>query len=161
MQTEIMPFEQAVNCFGDMVTRLCVMRLGNAEDAKDCCQNTFIKLFSYFYRLTSNEHIKHWLLHTAVNECNSAKRKFWNAKSVSLEEIHLVWNDFYDTGLFEILSVLPEKYKTAIWLYYYEGCNVHEISEICGTTEAAVKQRLARGRDALKEKLGDDFCNEQ
>ena len=51
------------------------------------------------------------------------------------------------------LLELPEKYRTAIYLFYYEDMSVAQIAKSLGTTETNVKTRLSRGRDMLKEKL--------
>ena len=56
------------------------------------------------------------------------------------------------------LLELPEKYRTAIYLFYYEDMSVAQIAGSLGTTETNVKTRLSRGRDMLKEKLkGAEF----
>ena len=52
----------------------------------------------------------------------------------------------------EVLS-LPSKYKTVLLLYYIEGYRLKEISRILGISESAVKKRLQRGKEALKQKL--------
>ena len=38
-------FEKAVEEYSDMITGLCLVRLGNRHDAEDCYQNVFLKLF--------------------------------------------------------------------------------------------------------------------
>ena len=51
------------------------------------------------------------------------------------------------------LLELPEMYRTAIYLFYYEDMSVAQIAKAVKTTETNVKTRLSRGRDMLKEKL--------
>ena len=48
---------------------------------------------------------------------------------------------------------LPFKYKTVIFLYYYEGYSTLEISEILNIKDATVRTHLKRGRDLLKKEL--------
>ena len=45
----------------------------------------------------------------------------------------------------------PEKYRIVIHLHYVEGYKAWEIASVIGITEAAVKKRLQRGREALRE----------
>lgn len=44
-KTLLESFEQAVEDYSDMVTGLCLLRLGSRQDAEDCYQNVFLKLF--------------------------------------------------------------------------------------------------------------------
>ena len=49
---------------------------------------------------------------------------------------------------------LPAKYREAIFLFYYEGYSVKEISALTGRSEAAVSAHLSRGRKKLQDILG-------
>ena len=55
---------------------------------------------------------------------------------------------------------LKQPYRTAVVLFYYENLSVLQIAQITETTPAAVKQRLSRARNMLKELLKEDFNNE-
>ena len=50
---------------------------------------------------------------------------------------------------------LPQKYKSAIILFYYNDYTVEEISKTLKISKSAVKKRLQRGRDILKLELED------
>ena len=52
---------------------------------------------------------------------------------------------------------LPEKYKAAVYLYYYEGYNSAEIAQILGKPGSTIRNHLHGARKALREKLGGDF----
>ena len=62
-----------------------------------------------------------------------------------------------DSNLLTQVWSLPEKYKRAIYLHYYEGYSVLEIADILNISESAVKKRLERGRDKLREILKEDM----
>ena len=53
----------------------------------------------------------------------------------------------------DALLTLPEIYRTAIYLFYYEDMSVAQIAKTVKTSETNIKTRLSRGRDMLKEKL--------
>lgn len=53
--------------------------------------------------------------------------------------------------IFEMIYNLPDKYKTVIILFYYENLDIKEISKVLHLSEAAVKKRLERARNILKE----------
>lgn len=51
------------------------------------------------------------------------------------------------------LANLPETYRLPLVLYYREGQSVRAVAETLGLTEDAVKQRLARGRGMLRDRM--------
>ena len=63
--------------------------------------------------------------------------------------------------LFETVMKLPEKYRIVIHLFYYEDYTVHEIADILRITESNVKVRLSRGRVMLKEKLREEWEDDE
>ena len=52
---------------------------------------------------------------------------------------------------------LPQKYKDVVYLHYYEGYTAAEIGKMLRRRENTVYTHLARAREALRERLGDDF----
>ncbi len=63
--------------------------------------------------------------------------------------------------LFETVMKLPEKYRIVIHLFYYEDYTIHEIADILRITESNVKVRLSRGRGMLKEKLQEEWKDDE
>ena len=60
----------------------------------------------------------------------------------------------------DALLELPEKYRTVIYLFYYEDMSVSEIAGSLGITDSNVKTRLSRGREMLKEKLKGGYLDD-
>jgi len=52
---------------------------------------------------------------------------------------------------------LPDKYKTVVYLYYYEGYNSVEISKILHKPQSTIRNYLHEARNILREKLGGEF----
>ena len=50
---------------------------------------------------------------------------------------------------------MPEKYRVVLYLYYYEGYPVKELSVLLGRRESTLQTRLATGRKLLKESLSN------
>ena len=48
---------------------------------------------------------------------------------------------------------LPLKYRTIIYLYYYENYKIEEIAKILNTNSNTIKTRLSRAREKLKNKI--------
>ncbi len=63
--------------------------------------------------------------------------------------------------LFEEVMKLPEKYRVAVHLFYYEDYSIKEIAKILRTTESNIKVRLSRGRAKLKDALKEGWEDEQ
>jgi RNA polymerase sigma-70 factor (ECF subfamily) len=55
---------------------------------------------------------------------------------------------------------LPEIYREALYLYYYEGYSGQEASKMLGITESAFWSRLKRGREILKLEMEEE-CDER
>ena len=155
-----MSYEEVVEKYSDYITRMCVVWTQNEEAAKDCFQNTFIKLYKSSKTFNDSEHLKAWLLRVARNECNDYHRTFWN-KNVSIgldrEKLERVKNDSVnkiqfdsDTeNLVKALRKLSLKYREVLVLYYYQEYSTKEISDILQLSVNTVKSRLQRGREKL------------
>ena len=52
-----------------------------------------------------------------------------------------------------LLRSLPEKYRTVIYLHYYEGYTCEEIAKMLKIAKSTAGSRLDRGRKKLKEIL--------
>ena len=50
---------------------------------------------------------------------------------------------------------LPTRYRTVLYLYYFEGYSTHEVADLLGVPDATVRTRLARGRAKLKDVLDE------
>ena len=85
---------------------------------------------------------------TAKNYLSSA----WIKRKTSLTEDIPLKNE-KDYQLLEALNRLNKNYRVAIYLHYYEGYSVAEISEMLNISESNVKARLKRGRDKLRSIL--------
>lgn len=155
-----MSYEEVVEKYSDYITRMCVVWTQNEEAAKDCFQNTFIKLYKSSKTFNDSEHLKEWLLRVARNECNDYHRTFWN-KNVSIgldrEKLERVKNDSVnkiqfdsDTeNLVKALRKLSLKYREVLVLYYYQEYSTKEISDILQLSVNTVKSRLQHGREKL------------
>ena len=146
-------FSQAVNEFSDDVTKICILKLRNVEDAKDCFQNIFLKLHLSSITFTDKDHLKAWLIRVACNECTDFNRSYWK-RNVTLDSSLDIYRQFTDdfecVEVIELIRSLPEKYIEIIYLYYYEEYTTSEISKMLGLSINTVKSRLRRAREKLK-----------
>ena len=140
--------------YKDTVFRVALNALGSPNDADDIVQDTLLRLLQRAEPFESEAHAKYWLIRVALNLCKNVFRAPWR-KNLPLEE--LAETPVFDTPeqgeLYSQVMVLPEKYRTVLYLFYYEDYSVKEIAHLLGITETAVTTRLQRARQALKSEL--------
>ena len=148
-----MTIEDVIDTYGDMVTRICIMNLRNSDDAKDCFQEVFIKLYKHGM-IEDQDYLIHWLIRVTINTCKDYRRIFYK-KTINIEDV-LIQDEKKDYVLLPVILDMPTRYKNVLYLYYYEGYKTDEISEILKMNINTVKSRLKRGREILKKKVGED-----
>ena len=135
------------------VWNICLTFLKNPSDTEDAVQETFLRLVRDGVCFQSEEHGKAWLIHTAKNVCRDELRRHRRLE-LPLEEARNASSDsLYIDETLEAVRSLPEKNWIAIYLFYYEGLPVEQISKLLGRKESTVRSDLRRGRDKLKKLL--------
>lgn len=135
----------------------------NAEDAEDVVQDTFIQYYSFKKQFDNEQHIRAWLIRVAINKAKNMNRTFWRKNKMSLEDyMETLTFETPESGeLFEAAMNLPEKYRIVIHLFYFEDYTIHEIAKILKLSEGNVKVRLSRARLLLREKLQEEWENDE
>lgn len=151
--------KEIIDNYSDMVYKVALTRCGTVENAEDVFQNVFMKLSEKMPKFKTEEHKKAWLIRVTINFSKNMNTSAWNKRVVTLDE-NIEFETKEEQDVFSVVSNLPQNYKTVIYLFYYEGYKVKEISKLIKKSEGTVKTWLARGRMALKEKLEGGFENE-
>ena len=148
-------FLAAVERHQDMVYRIALHHFASPQDAEDTVQEALMKLYTAADAFESDEHVRAWLIRVTVNLCKNTLRSPWRRRRVPLEELRqaVQFERPEESDLFLTVMAMPEKYRTALYLFYYEDCSVHEIAELLSIKESAVTTRLSRARQVLKRKL--------
>ncbi len=150
-------FEQAVENYSDTVTGLCLLRLGSRQDAEDCYQNVFLKLFKNAEMLSADpEHLKAWLIRVTVNECKNQLRFRFRHRTEPLEFISAYYEDGHERLVMERIMSMSPAYRETLYLHCLCGYKLTELSKLLKCSENTLKSRLRRGREMLKDLLGDD-----
>lgn len=151
---ESQEFETAYGLYADMLYRLSFSYMKNKEDAEDVVQEVFTKYFCGLHLPMNAEQEKAWFLRVTINQCHDTLRKKGYRMHASLDEVTETAKEESDTGyLQEALQKISEKYRGVVILHYLEGYSVEEIAKILHLSTSAVKMRLKRGREFLKEEL--------
>ena len=143
-------FENLVEEYSDLVTRLCYLYLKNHHDAQDCYQNVFLKLWKHPVRNKGLLDIKKWLIVVTINDCRDLKRKLFRRQYEDIDTLIIKAEDKPDYQLLPLVKALPKQYDSVLYLYYYEGYCVKEIAGILRKNENTIKTWMKRGRELLK-----------
>ena len=143
----------------DTVWRICYSFMKNKADTEDMVQETFLRSFSWDKPFQSEEHEKAWLIVTASNLCKDTLKRA-RRRDEPLEEHGELTAPQHSSEVLEAVLALPEDYKAAVYLYYYEGRSAKEIASLLNCPQATVRTRLARARRRLKQTLGGELDEE-
>ena len=146
--------DELIEVYSNMILQIAYQNLFNKSDAEDVAQEVFIKLINNLDKLKNNEHIKAWLIRVTINLSKDYNKSFWNKNTTAIDE-ELKYFDEENQEVFKELSKLNPDYRNIIYLYYYQGYRIAEISEILSMNQNTVSSYLTRARKELKNILED------
>jgi RNA polymerase sigma factor (sigma-70 family) len=153
-------FEEIYRRFGERMKSVAWGHLGNASDAEDAVQETFLKIHRAAATFTGEASFSTWAYRILVNTCFDALRK----RKRRVEETAL--DDTAETAvrtapnvddtkriaLRHMLDQLPEQRRAVFTLFEIEGLTHAEIGEILGITEGNSKWILFATKKELQQK---------
>jgi RNA polymerase sigma factor (sigma-70 family) len=146
---------------GPMVLAVCRRVLGNANDAEDAFQATFLILIRKANAIGRPERLGNWLYGVAYRTAldargNRARRQTRERQVVEMPAAEVpgdpVWQDLRSI-LDEELNRLPEKYRAPLVFCYLEGKTKDETARQLGWPEGTVSGRLARAKEMVRSRL--------
>src|SRR5215203_6658322 len=152
-------FSQLVQAYQKPVFNLTYRMLGNAQEAEDAAQETFLRAYSSLRQYQPEHKFSTWLFAIANHHCIDRLRKR-RVSFVSIDDNPVLENMSGDTPLPErealqreqsaemqkLLQVLEPEYRMPLVLRYWEDYSYEDIAETMEITVAAVKSRLFRAR---------------
>ena len=141
--------EDIVTQYSDMVYRLALARTKNEADAQDVFQDVFVRYMKAKDKITSDEHLKAWLIRATINCSNTLFSSAWHRKTVALDDT-LSTSLGEKSDLYYAVLSLPKKYRTVVHLFYFEDLSIAQISELINTKQSTIKSQLSRARLMLK-----------
>lgn len=155
--------DDAFQKYGDRIFAAAFSICQNRADADDVVQDTLIRYYSLDKDFESASHLKAWLLRVAMNRAKDMVSSFWRRHTVQWEDYmdELAFEEPEDSRLFEAVMGLPEKYRAVIHLFYYEDYAVEEIAGILRRPVGTVKSQLNRGRALLKNRLQEEWNDDE
>jgi len=164
MGEESINFDELVLEHKDKVFNLCYRFLGNYEEADDCAQETFVKVYRSLKDFRRESSVSTWIYRIAVNTCKNRVASAQYRRSRNMAQLDEVGDeklspateaDRREKGelIQEAIDSLPPDQKSVVILRDIEGLSYEGVAEATGLNLGTVKSKLARARQALREKL--------
>ena len=149
---------RAIELYGDTVRRLCMVNLKNYHDSEDVFQNVFLKYALSSVVFEGPEHEKAWFIRVTVNACRDLLRSFFHSRTVTLDELYELSAPADDESrqVLEAVLSLPQKYRDAVYLHWYEGYSAPDIGKLLGKNVNSVYTLLTRSKKLLRDALGGE-----
>ena len=127
----------------------------NETEAKDILQDTFIKYYKNITKLPdTDDEIEKWLTTVAINKCKDFFRSIWKSRIIlNNDDIKDNTKSNLSIEIYESLKKLNKNERIPLYLYYYEGYKIEEISNILKEKESTIKMRLKSAKEKLKKEM--------
>jgi RNA polymerase sigma factor (sigma-70 family) len=154
-------FAAMVERHGPMVLRVCQSALGDAHDAQDAFQATFLVLVRRAGAVRDHDSVGSWLHGVALRvaakaKAEAARRRTHERRGAERASVRGGGDEDRDDlrpVLHTEVGRLPEKYRAPIVLCYLEGLTHEQAAQQLGWPVGTVRGRLARARDLLRARL--------
>jgi RNA polymerase sigma-70 factor (ECF subfamily) len=177
-EQDLAAFEELVKHFERPVYSLCLRLLGDAEEARDAAQETFLKVYRGLAKFRGESGLKTWIYRIAINQAMNQQR-WWRRRhrdeTVSLDiargesettrgqmlpgkgpspEQQAIANE-REQRIMRALGEVKQEYRVALILREIEELSYEEIAETLVISIGTVKSRIARGREELRRLVKD------
>jgi RNA polymerase sigma-70 factor (ECF subfamily) len=154
--------------------RFAFRLLQRTEDARDVCQETFLRILTRSERFRTGARFSTWMYQIALNLCRDhvRRRKRWRFLALDASEPGVasqvearveprdgedpaatIERDESRRAIRTALKALAPEQREVLVLKEFEGLKFREIAEILGCPESTVKSRMYYGLTALKNAL--------
>jgi RNA polymerase sigma-70 factor (ECF subfamily) len=164
-------FGEIVERFQTRIFSFCYQFFRDSDTASEMAQETFLRAYRYIKKYDPKRKFSTWIYSIAKNICIDEKRKMDRSRTVPMDDINpsTILSDGQNYHLKdpsqislhledrilleEAITRLPEKYRTAIILCYFQELPYQEIADILNLSLNLVKVRIFRAKKQLLEIL--------
>jgi RNA polymerase sigma-70 factor (ECF subfamily) len=174
-------YEQLLRTHSGRMLAVARRFMASEDDAREAVQEAFVSAFKAIDRFAGDARLSTWLHRIVVNACLMKLRTRRRKPEESIDDLlptfrengHLDargWRDGADdlmerdevkTLVRSAIDRLPDSYRTVLLLRDIEEFDTEQTAEALGLTRAAVKTRLHRARQALRQLLDEHFRLEE
>jgi RNA polymerase sigma-70 factor (ECF subfamily) len=158
-------FSRLVGAYQRPVYNLCYRMLGNAPEAEDAAQETFVRMYTKLHTYQPERKLSSWVLSIASHYCiDRLRRRRGQWLSLDEEPIatmlpshnrgpeEMALREESRDEMQRLVDTLPSAYRVPLILRYWYDLSYAEIAEVMGLTVQAVKSRLHRARLQMIDK---------
>lgn len=174
-------FNEMVSRYWDRIYAMVHQLLRNQQDAEEVTQDAFIRAHRGLVNFRGDSAFSTWLYQIATNLARNRYWYWWRRKRDQSVSIDAPVSADNDTTLAEVIPAdletpediavtqelianiaagmerLSAKHREILILRNVKNLSYEEIAEILGISVGTVKSRIARARESLRAKLGEDF----
>ena len=157
--------DEYIRRYGRRLYGLCLTLCADPFEADDLYQDTWLQVMRNIDRYDTGREFEPWLTRICINLYRNALRRIGRSAL-----LHFRSNEEKDAllcsiaaperadyqPLYEAIARLPDKFRLAVILYYFEEMDIAATARALGIPEGTVKSRLNKARNLLKEELGHD-----
>jgi RNA polymerase sigma-70 factor, ECF subfamily len=157
-------FEAAALPYINDLYRAARHTLGDAAEAEDVVQETFLQAWKSFHRFEPGTNCRAWLFKILFHVIHHHRRKWsrwkWNSDSDEAVTENLAWEpptpqDLRDEDVLAALAAVPASFREVVLLADVEEFAYKEIAALLDIPIGTVMSRLSRGRKLLRAALAD------
>ncbi len=161
-------FQNIIDTFAAQVYNHTYRMLGNREDAEEATQDVFVKIAKGLGNFRGDAKLSTWIWRITTNVCLTRINKK-SVKTTTLYDDELeILNDVDDNQvnperyfiieeereqLIQFISKLNPRESAVITMFYFDGLDYNEISNILDLPKGSVATALHRGREKLRKLL--------
>jgi RNA polymerase sigma-70 factor (ECF subfamily) len=158
-------FARLVGAYQGPVYNLCYRMLGNAPEAEDACQETFVRIYTKLHTYQPDRKLSSWVLSIASHYCiDRLRRRRGQWLSLDEEPVaatlpshqrgpeEVAMREELRGEVQHLVDALAPSYRVPLILRYWYDLSYAEIADVMGLTVQAVKSRLHRARLQMIEK---------
>jgi RNA polymerase sigma-70 factor (ECF subfamily) len=132
---------------------------GSVEEAEDLTQHAFLAAHRRLHQLREPDRAKAWLCTILRNAFLTRASAKGGPRTVSMQQVGEPADDVPESTVLDaqelqqILSELPEEFRTPLILFYFDELSYRDIAEQMGVPIGTVMSRLARAKVYLRRRL--------
>ena len=155
-----------LHAHGDRLLRSAYLLCGDATDAQDLVQETFLQALKSAHRFRGESALYTWLHGILLN----VSRHHWRRQKRLVLDEHVVLEtasdsvaeadadrEFRATRLARVLQTLSPEHREVIVLRFYENLKLHEIAAQTGVSAGTIKSRLHYALRCLEKLVPDEL----
>jgi RNA polymerase sigma-70 factor (ECF subfamily) len=160
-------WEHLVEAHQQAVFRLAYLFLGDADDAEDISQETFIHAYRALKRFDPARPFRPWLMRITTNLCRNwhrSVRRYWvalqnlmNTESRPGSTFEQAEHNVDMENLWKAINHLPLTDRQVIYLRYFLECSEMETAEVLGIALGTVKSRSHRALERMRTVLHKEY----